>query len=252
LRLQGEEQGRFDLAVLILAGGLGSRLRSITKDKVAKPMVEVIGRPFLLWLIEDLVHHGFRQIWLSVGHNGSSITSFPWNEQFPSCEIGYIVETERLGTGGAIAHFFEKQSPLSECIVVNGDTHTIANGFTLPEVFDSAKGEVHFLTLNQSQMTIDQKANLCADGGRIVNCTEACPPSQFDIGVVKVSRKAVNRYNGSIPCSIHDLILPSILSGTVRYSEINAKCFDIGTPERLSRYEDYLREITQKDVIREL
>ena len=242
LRSHGDGLGDTALTLLILAGGLGSRLRSVTRDKVAKPMVDVLGRPFLYWVIEDLVLQGFRQIWLSLGHKGETITAYPWRDQFPACEISFIVETESQGTGGAIVQFFEDQSQCSECVVVNGDTHTVTTNFMIPDEFESAQSEVHFLTLEESRLTGDQEANLCVEEGRIVACSGSSQPSQFDTGVVKIMRQAVDRYNGPMPCSIHDLILPSVLSGSVMYSEIDARCFDIGTPERLYKYQSFRRE----------
>ena len=242
MRSYGDVVGRARLALLILAGGLGSRLRSVTGDRVAKPMVEVLGRPFLSWLIEDLVQQGFRQIWLSVGHKRSTITSYPWRDQFPSCEISFIVERERQGTGGAIAQFFQDQSKCLECVVVNGDTHTVTTNLSIPDALEGAQGEVHFLTLQKDRLTKDQEANLCVEGNRIVACSEFSQPTQFDTGVVKITRQAIDLYSGPIPCSIHDLILPSVLMGSVTYSEIDARCFDIGTPERLFRYQRIRRE----------
>lgn len=63
-----------DIDVVILCGGLGARLHSITKDKVQKCMVDVNGKPFLEILVSDLKAQGLEKFILCAGHKIDSIS----------------------------------------------------------------------------------------------------------------------------------------------------------------------------------
>lgn len=65
--------------IIILAGGKGTRLGELTKDK-PKPMVEICGKPFLWWLIKHYRNQGFENITVSTGHLASVIETYPWPE----------------------------------------------------------------------------------------------------------------------------------------------------------------------------
>ena len=235
-------QKEIDIPLLILAGGLGSRLRSITGRQLPKPMVQVFGKPFLFWLIDDLTSQGFWRIWLSVGYRYEAITSYPWEKAFPSCEFVFLIEKNPLGTGGAIKMFFTSEVNSTECIVVNGDTHLVHSEGIPLNLFDNVDSDVHFLTIHEDSLNLHQEANLCVSGNKVVLCGKSRLPTQFDTGVIKFTRKSVNRCNKSAPYSLQELIAPSVECGNVVYSELEARCFDVGTPERLIRYQEFHQE----------
>ncbi len=108
-----------DCDVLILAGGLGTRLKSVVSE-VPKPMAPVAGRPFLRHILDRLAEQGARRIILSVGHMADKIVDF-FGSNYAGMSLVYASETEPLGTGGAIAYAagFCK-SP--DFLVLNGDT----------------------------------------------------------------------------------------------------------------------------------
>ncbi len=104
---------------LILAGGLGTRLRSVIQD-VPKPMAPINGQPFLKFILDYLYNYGFENIVLSVGYKHEMIQAF-FGNSYRGMQIQYAVEKERLGTGGGIqfAATFFKGFPF---FVMNGDT----------------------------------------------------------------------------------------------------------------------------------
>lgn len=111
------------MEVIILAGGLGTRLRSEVKD-VPKCMAPVAGKPFLWYLLKDLKKYPeVKRVILSVGYLREVI--FEWiptvNEEFPF-EFDYAIEEEPLGTGGGIRLAMEKVTE-EEAIILNGDTY---------------------------------------------------------------------------------------------------------------------------------
>lgn len=104
---------------IILAGGLGTRLRSVVKD-VPKPLAQVAGRPFLAWLLDELACRGIRRLIFAVGYRGDQIFQ-TFGTQWGGMTLAYSRETEPLGTGGAIM-LAAAQLEGDSCFVLNGDT----------------------------------------------------------------------------------------------------------------------------------
>lgn len=108
------------MKAIILAGGKGKRLREIIKD-VPKPMAPVAGRPFLEFLILQLLKYSIKDIVLSVGYKAESIRSYFNNGKKWGANIIYSQEDEPLGTGGAIRKASELIDDES-FIAMNGDS----------------------------------------------------------------------------------------------------------------------------------
>jgi D-glycero-alpha-D-manno-heptose 1-phosphate guanylyltransferase len=89
------------MKAVILAGGKGTRLRDVIKD-IPKPMSPVNGRPFLEYLVMQLVKWDIRELIFSIGYKGEIIRSYFDNGSKWGVRIEYSEETEPLGTGGAI------------------------------------------------------------------------------------------------------------------------------------------------------
>lgn len=104
---------------IVLAGGLGTRLQSVVSD-VPKCMAEVAGRPFLSYLFDYLAREKFDSIILSLGYKAEVVLDWIKNNEYPF-NISFTVETEPLGTGGAIKLAFQ-QATANNIFVINGDT----------------------------------------------------------------------------------------------------------------------------------
>jgi D-glycero-alpha-D-manno-heptose 1-phosphate guanylyltransferase len=105
---------------VILAGGKGTRLQSVVSD-VPKPMAPIRGVPFLHGLIESLVRKGFTHIILALGYQADLISDY-FGDVFLGVPISYVVESEPLGTGGAL------RLAMTACrsdhvYALNGDTY---------------------------------------------------------------------------------------------------------------------------------
>jgi D-glycero-alpha-D-manno-heptose 1-phosphate guanylyltransferase len=104
---------------IILAGGFGTRLSSVLKDK-PKPMAPVNGRPFLDYQLAYLAFAGVNKVIMAVGYLHEQIMEH-YGNRFGNIKIDYSIETEPLGTGGAIKLAMMKaESP--SVLVLNGDT----------------------------------------------------------------------------------------------------------------------------------
>lgn len=107
------------METLILAGGLGTRLGTLTKS-TPKPMLPVGGRPFLEWQLEYLAEQGVDRFILSVGYLGDQIQAH-FGPAFRAIPITYVKEAAPLGTAGALLHALPQITD-ENILVVNGDT----------------------------------------------------------------------------------------------------------------------------------
>lgn len=105
------------IGAVILCGGLGTRLRPYT-NHVPKPLVSLMGRPILEWIIVRLKSQGVLNIRLVINHLGYMIQSYFGDGRRFGVEIEYVVEQERLGTAGALGLIGPMDSTV---LVMNGD-----------------------------------------------------------------------------------------------------------------------------------
>ena len=105
---------------IILAGGLGTRLKSISGD-TPKPLVTVANRPFIFHILDRLIDEGFQHLILATSYLSNMVES-TLGHNYRGVKISYSIEAEPLGTGGAIAQALSVASS-ENVLVVNGDTY---------------------------------------------------------------------------------------------------------------------------------
>lgn len=108
------------MEAIVLAGGFGTRLRDVVSD-LPKPMAAIAGRPFLEILLSTLARKGFTRIVFSLGFMAEKIITH-FGESYAGMHLVYEVESQPLGTGGAI------RAALTRCesdhvFIFNGDTY---------------------------------------------------------------------------------------------------------------------------------
>lgn len=108
-------------SAVILAGGLGTRLRSVVSD-VPKPMAPVGGRPFLEYQLEYWINQGISRFVLSVGYRHEAITEH-FGSRYKGVQLEYAVEEQPLGTGGGLLLAAEKLKQDTPFLLLNGDTY---------------------------------------------------------------------------------------------------------------------------------
>jgi D-glycero-alpha-D-manno-heptose 1-phosphate guanylyltransferase len=107
------------MQAIVLAGGLGTRLRGVVPD-LPKPMAPVAGRPFLAWVLDPLVDAGFERVVLAVGYRHELIRDH-FGASYHGMPLRYSVEERPLGTGGA-SRLAADQVDSDAVFVLNGDT----------------------------------------------------------------------------------------------------------------------------------
>lgn len=218
---------------IILAGGLGRRLRDVVLDR-PKPMVNVNGRPFILYLFDQLIEFGLRRVIVSTGYMGDY---FPreLGTAYRGLEICFSEEQECLGTGGALK-LAAKQLRSDNVLIMNGDSYL----------------EVDFVELFSYHCRWDSQVTMALtkvdDGsqfgqveidpfGEIVRFEEKVPgqggTSWVNAGKYFIRMDIINKLPPTYPLSLERDVFPAMVGRKFFGYKTKGKFIDIGTPETL-------------------
>ncbi len=164
------------MKAIILAGGLGSRLRPFT-DVIPKPLLPLGEKSLLEHQIEHLKENGFNEIFLAVNYMAEYIKSYLGNGEKYGVTIEYSVEDKPLGTCGPITLLKERMN--EPFLLINGDILTNAK---LSEIYKYALGfpDSFFTAATKIITTPFRFSNIKSDGAYIVGVEEK-PDLNFEI-----------------------------------------------------------------------
>lgn len=213
-----------NMEAIILAGGFGTRLRSICSDR-PKPMAQVQGKPFLEHLLEYWKGQGVSHFILSVGYLRRAIIEY-FGKEYRGIPIDYAIEDEPLGTGGGLLQsipYLHKQESLF--LVLNGDTF-----FDVPLATFSHKGEVT-LALYKIEKNTRYHGVTLDDNSKILNFNDPHSPL-INGGCYLFDQKSLARFQQKKSLSLEKEILPILMGEGKCYGQLfNGFFIDIGIPE---------------------
>ena len=238
--------------VIILAGGLGTRLRSVV-SKVPKCMAPVVGKPFLSYLFQYLSHYDVSKVILSVGYLREKI--YEWVDMHRdeySFTIEYVEELEPLGTGGGIKLALQKATSDEVCIL-NGDTYfDVELSSMLKAHIESGKE----LTLALKPLEkFDRYGNVEIYGSTIAAFREKtyCEKGLINGGVYIINRN--NHLMDGLPDKFSfekSVLEPAASNNSLNGCVQNGYFIDIGIPEDYckanSEFANIFRRIDEIDV----
>jgi len=158
--------------ILIMAGGLGTRLRPFTEN-VPKSMLKVGNKPILETIIEQFKNYGFKNILISVNYKAEIIENYFRDGKDFGVSIKYIKETKRLGTAGAIK--LANKYLNKPFFVINGDILTNVNFYNL----------LQYHIENNYKMTIGSRIYETQIPYGVLNMNETCVTSLEEKPVIK-------------------------------------------------------------------
>jgi len=226
---------------IILAGGFGTRLRSVVSD-VPKPMALVANKPFLSYLLEYLSKHQISSVVLCTGYKHEVIESY-FSSSYKNMDIKYSVEDEPLGTGGAIKKAFE---------LIESDSALILNGDTLFNI-ELSEFIVHH-QLQQSDVSValkyltdyDRYGSIVLNENKIIGFEEKKHKDNGLIngGVYIVKKTVLNEGNLPIAFSFEKEILEKKLNklNVIGYKS-TSYFIDIGIPEDYEKAQKEVKEL---------
>ncbi|MHB9023856.1 MAG: nucleotidyltransferase family protein [Armatimonadota bacterium] len=220
---------------MILAGGLGTRLRSAVPD-LPKPMAEVAGRPFLDYLLMQVRRAGICDIVLCVGYKAEAIEAYYGDGIRLDLKFHYAYERELLGTAGALTQAAE-YIRTDTFIVMNGDSYCEVDFNDLLATHAARRASVTITAMYQEDrlrfgsLEIDQQDAITA----FIEKGEASGPGYINGGIYAMSREILNRIPAGVPSSLEKDIFPQLL-GQGLYAFKTAGAFiDIGIPSEYAR-----------------
>jgi D-glycero-alpha-D-manno-heptose 1-phosphate guanylyltransferase len=227
---------------IVLAGGLGTRLRSVVAD-VPKPMASIDGRPFMEYLLDHCIDQGIESFTLSVGYRHAVITSH-FGVRYRGRPVRYAIEESPLGTGGALLNALDAFRFDTPVFVLNGDTYFAVDFGRLDEFAVVNEAQVAF-SLFETKDTVRYTALDVDARGRIVRFQAASGPRHLANGGVYWLNPvafAAKRGFGEEPRSLEVNLLPELLvAGTRLYGLVFSDPFiDIGVPEDYRRAQTWL------------
>lgn len=220
--------GFLGLTAAILCGGLGTRLRSVVRDR-SKVMAEVGGRPFLSRLLDDLVAAGGHRVILCTGHQAASVQA-TLGASYGPLSLEYSQEETPLGTGGALAQASRLVD--GELLAMNGDSYCGADLRAL-----SAQ---HRASGALATLAVCQVADATAFGrvtldpcDRVLGFAEkgAGGPGWVNAGIYIVPSDWLRAVPTDRPVSLERELFPAWLPRGVGAVRIAGPLVDIGTPE---------------------
>lgn len=231
------------MQAVILAGGLGTRLRPVTAT-VPKPMVPVAGVPYLEHQLRLLAEQRIHDVLLLTGYLGEQIEEYFGDGSRFGLKIDYSHEPHPLGTGGALRHALAKLQ--ESFLVIYGDSYLpIQYGEAFTTLISSgAAGLV--VAYDNSREDTSVKNNIDVDDQCFVIRYQKDAPdklSYVEAGVLALRRGVVDLVAPDRPVSLEQEIFPKLIASRSLVAFITTQRFyDIGTPERLEMIERLLGE----------
>jgi D-glycero-alpha-D-manno-heptose 1-phosphate guanylyltransferase len=227
--------------VVILCGGMGTRLKAIVDDK-PKPMAEIDKRPFIDILIEHVSTFGFHRFILCAGYKAELIQEYYKNKK---CRVEILIkkEQELLGTGGAVKNAW----PLIDSnpfLVLNGDSFLDMDLYKFVK-FHLEKKALLSIALIDAKDTKSYGSIKTDSSGRIVKFCEKEEKSQesmINAGIYLFNREIFSLMPGNKKFSLEYDFFPKIVGREFYGYSANGFFIDIGTPERYMQAKQLLKD----------
>ena len=223
---------------VILAGGLGTRLRSAVPD-LPKPMAPISGRPFLEHQIDYWLNQGVEHFVLSVGYRHEVIVEH-FGNRYKDAAIDYVVEKTPLGTGGGFLLAAEQIAKDGPFLLLNGDTYFAVDLKALIG-FSEANDADWCFSLFRTQEEGRYMGMDISPQGRIVSLKSGSgrPGSLANGGVYWVNPRNLlkDRFSAGDKLSLEDDIFQAaMISGQHMLGiEFTGTFIDIGVPDDYNR-----------------
>ena len=226
------------MQAVILAGGLGTRLRPLT-EQTPKPMVEVEGRPFLEFIVEHIVAQGFQDILLLIGHLGEHVSEHFGDGRRFGASIKYSREARPLGTGGAIRAAWDHLA--HEFLLLYGDSFLPIDYVEVASAFRRSSWPALVVTYDNQAGFTDVFNNIAVDASGTVTRYEKGvldPELKYvDAGALCFRRDAFARVPEGRVVSLEQELFPVwIAARQLGGFPTRQRFYDIGTPGRLQEF----------------
>lgn len=226
------------MEAIILAGGFGTRLRSVVSD-VPKPMAPIRGVPFLTYIMNHLQTFDVNHVVLSTGFLHDQIANH-FGNRYGNIKLSYSQEMTPLGTGGAIKKALA-QIEEPHCLILNGDTLFNVDIKRMIAFHIEKKSDITLAV--KTMYDFDRYGTIERDGTRVVDFIEK---TRREFGAINGGVYIVNSTifdEETLPESFSfetGFMEPFVTRKNIQAFESDAFFIDIGIPEDYQRAQKVL------------
>jgi D-glycero-alpha-D-manno-heptose 1-phosphate guanylyltransferase len=228
------------MEAIILAGGLGTRLRSVIPD-LPKPLAPIEGKPFLEYLLNYWEAQGIKHFILSVGYKHNTIQEY-FGTKYKSADVSYAVEPEPLGTGGGLLLSVQKLKSNQPFISLNGDTFFAVNRRSLLKYHLEYKADMTLSLVEVSEknnrfdeIQQDKEGWITSIGTTLDN--QKKPLVNGGVYIISPGLLKMNKDKIPIKFSLEGELLPKLFKNKKKIAGFLSKTtfIDIGLPQDYKR-----------------
>jgi NDP-sugar pyrophosphorylase family protein len=219
-----------ELTAVVLAGGLGTRLRSVVQDR-PKVLAEVNGKPFLAHLLEMIESAGIRRAVICTGYQSKQIVA-EFGEWYGRLALEYTVESRLLGTAGALrlALPLVRSDPV---LVMNGDSFMRADlsGFYRRHFSSGALNSILLAHCGDTARFGKVETDDAGAVSGFIEKSDAGGPGWINAGIYLLSRRLIQTVAANAVVSLERDVFPRFVGRNFFGFRCPGEFIDIGTPD---------------------
>lgn len=219
---------------VILAGGMGTRLRRVVADR-PKPLALVAGKPFITYLLEQLLLAGFKKAVIASGYLGGQFREH-FGECYQTLKLHYSQEPMPLGTGGALRYALPHVTT-SRLLVLNGDSFCDINFHAFLEFHLQKQARITLAAVKVPDVGRYGSIEM-SPHGEITHFVEKgahVGAGYINAGVYLLERSVIEVLDPNAAFSLERDVLCTHNNGTMFSFKTNGAFIDIGIPEDYER-----------------
>lgn len=229
--------------IVILAGGLATRLRPIT-EKIPKSLIEINGDPFVYHQLDLLEKKGFKKIHFCLGFLGEQVEdAIRKSDYFKSLNITFSYDGEKLlGTGGTIRKIINKLPDYF--FVTYGDSYLDIDFYNVQQIFELKNTKFNSLMTVYKNKNLFDKSNVIFEKDSIELYSKSKKDTRMahiDYGVGILSNKCMEIYDKNITFDIAELYENLSLKKDLYGYEVFQRFYEIGSLQGIEDLSNYLK-----------
>jgi N-acetyl-alpha-D-muramate 1-phosphate uridylyltransferase len=225
--------------VVIIAGGLATRLFPITKN-LPKSLIEIAGRPFIDHQLALLREKGITQVILCVGNLGEMIESQVGDGARYGLDVRYSYDGEvLLGTGGAIKKASDFLPDIF--IILYGDSYLDIDIVPIVRQFYAANLPV-LMTVYRNRNAFDM-SNILVHNKKVIRYDKTVrdPAMEYiDYGLIVIRKTVFDKYPPNEPFDLSPMLAHLVAAGMVAAFEVEKRFYEIGSIQGIKETEEYI------------
>lgn len=229
-----------DMQVVILAGGLATRLGDLTGDH-PKSLLKIQGKPFLEYQLGLLRRAGIGDVVLCLGHLGEQIERYFGDGQKFGVSIRYSIEEKPLGTAGALRNAKDLLNDIFFCMY--GDSYLFINFLEVMRYFES-QNKLALMTVFNNHNLFD-KSNTAVEGNLVSRYDKndsTGDMAYIDYGLNIFRKQALDMAPSNQFYSLEDLFPRLIALQELLAYEVEERFYEIGSPQGFRDFNEYIKE----------